>query len=199
MTITYEYGQNLYVNTTNKCDMHCDFCLRRDGDGIGNADSLWLEREPTREEILADIEKRELSKYAELVFCGYGEPTYRLDDILWVCDEVKRKYPGMRIRMDTNGHGDLICGRRVAPLFAGRFDTVSISLNARDKETYDSRCVPDYGESYVSMKIFAKEVQKYVPRVVMSVVDCIPKDEIEDCRKVCEEIGAIFRVRAYGS
>ena len=101
--------------------------------------------------------------------------------------------------MDTNGHGDLICGRRVAPLFAGRFDTVSISLNARDKETYDSRCVPDYGKSYVSMKIFAKEVQKYVPRVVMSVVDCIPKDEIEDCRKVCEEIGAIFRVRAYGS
>ena len=83
MTITYSYGKNLYVNTTNRCDMHCDFCLRQSGDGVGEADSLWLEREPTREEIWEDLQKRDLNAFSELVFCGYGEPTYRLHDILW--------------------------------------------------------------------------------------------------------------------
>ena len=198
MTITYSYGANLYVNTTNRCDMHCDFCLRQIGDGVGEADSLWLEREPTREEIWADICKRDLSQFRELVFCGYGEPTYRLHDILWVCDHV-REASSIAIRMDTNGHGDLICGEDTAPLFEGRFDTVSISLNARDKQTYDKRCAPDYENGYEAMLSFAREVQRYVPRVILSVVDCIPTDEIEDCRKVCAEIGAEYRVRVFGS
>lgn len=198
MTITYSYGANLYVNTTNRCDMHCDFCLRQIGDGVGEADSLWLEREPTREEIWADICKRDLSQFRELVFCGYGEPTYRLHDILWVCDRV-REASSIAIRMDTNGHGDLICGEDTAPLFKGRFDTVSISLNARDKQTYDKRCAPDYENGYEAMLSFAREVRRYVPRVILSVVDCIPTDEIEDCRKICAEIGAEYRVRVFGS
>ena len=198
MTITYSYGANLYVNTTNRCDMHCDFCLRQLGDGVGEADSLWLEREPTKEEIWADIQTRDLSAFKELVFCGYGEPTYRLHDILWVCDQV-RASSSISIRMDTNGHGDLIWGESVAPLFKGRFDTVSISLNAKDKETYDKRCDPDYANGYEAMLSFAKEIQQYVPNVILSVVDCIDPDEIEECRKVCEEIGATYRVRIYGS
>lgn len=197
MTITYSYGDNLYVNTTNRCDMHCDFCLRQLGDGVGEANSLWLEREPTREEIWADIQKRDLSAFRELVFCGYGEPTYRLHDILWVCDQV-RACSAIPIRMDTNGHGDLIWGENVAPLFQGRFNTVSISLNAKDRETYLRRCAPEYETGYEAMLSFAREIQKYVPRVVLSVVDCIPPEEIEACRKVCEDIGAEYRVRIYG-
>ena len=198
MTITYSYGTNLYVNTTNRCDMHCDFCLRQSGDGVGEADSLWLEREPTREEIWADIQKRDLSQYKELVFCGYGEPTYRLDDILWVCDQV-RAASSIPIRMDTNGHGSLIWGEDVAPLFAGRFDTVSISLNAKDADTYNRRCQPDYENSYEAMLQFAREIQKYVPHVILSVVDCISPEEIEACRKVCAQTGATYRVRVFGS
>ena len=198
MTITYSYGANLYVNTTNRCDMHCDFCLRQLGDGVGEADSLWLEREPSREEIWADIQTRDLSAFKELVFCGYGEPTYRLHDILWVCDQV-RAVSSISIRMDTNGHGDLIWGESVAPLFQGRFDTVSISLNAKNKEIYNKRCDPDYENGYEAMLSFAKEIQQYVPNVILSVVDCIDPEEIEECRKVCEEIGATYRVRVYGS
>lgn len=198
MTITYSYGKNLYVNTTNRCDMHCDFCLRNLGEGVGEADSLWLEREPTREEIWEDIQKRDLSQYQELVFCGYGEPTYRLHDILWVCDQV-RSVSSIAIRIDTNGHANLICGEDVTPLFEGRFDTVSISLNAKDKETYDCRCVPDYENGYEVMLQFARDVQKYVPHVILSVVDCIPAEEIEACRAVCAEIGADYRVRVYGT
>lgn len=198
MTITYSYGDNLYVNTTNRCDMHCDFCLRALGNGVGEADSLWLEREPSREEIWADIQRRDLSAFRELVFCGYGEPTYRLHDILWVCDRVREVSP-ISIRIDTNGHADLIWGEDTVPLFHGRFDTVSISLNAKDKETYDRRCAPDYENGFEAMLSFARRVKGQVPRVILSVVDCIPQEEIEDCRTLCEEIGAEYRVRVYGS
>ena len=198
MTITYSYGSNLYVNTTNRCDMHCNFCLRQMGDGVGEADSLWLEREPTKEEIWEDIQTRDLSQYQELVFCGYGEPTYRLHDILWVCDQVRAHSP-ISIRMDTNGHANLIWGEDVAPLFQGRFDTVSISLNAKDKKTYDERCAPDYENGYEAMLDFTREVRSFVPRVIMSVVDCISEEEIEACCQVCAQIGAEYRVRIYGS
>lgn len=199
MTITYAYGSNLYVNTTNRCDMHCSFCLRQLGDGVGEADSLWLEREPTREEIWADLCRRDLKQYEQLVFCGYGEPTYRLHDILWVCDQV-RKVSGITIRMDTNGHGSLICGEDVAPLFAGRFDILSVSLNAMDAETYDKRCDPDYPGSYQAMLDFVREVKQYVPRIILSVVDYqLPQEEIDACRKICEALGVEYRVRVFGS
>lgn len=198
MTITYHYGENLYVNTTNRCDMHCDFCLRQLGDGVGEANSLWLEREPTREEIWSDIQKRDLSAFRELVFCGYGEPTYRLHDIVWVCDQV-RQISSIPIRIDTNGHANLIWNEDAVPLFRNRFDTVSISLNAKDRETYRCRCMPDYENGFEAMLDFARAVKEVVPRVILSVVDCIPQDEIEDCRALCEELGVEYRVRVYGS
>ena len=91
-TITYEYGENLYVNTTNRCNFNCEFCLRHNGRGGSiYTHNLWLEREPTKEEILADIESRDLAKYKQLVFCGFGEPSYRIEDICWVIDQLKAK------------------------------------------------------------------------------------------------------------
>ena len=83
MTITYEVGNGLYVNVTNRCTNACEFCVRQTADGTYG--ELWLEKEPTKQEILDDILARDLSAYNELVFCGYGEPTVRLHDILWVC------------------------------------------------------------------------------------------------------------------
>ena len=101
-------------------------------------------------------------------------------------------------RMDTNGTGSLIHGRDIAPDFEGRFDMVSISLNTDTAEKYDALCHPIHAGAYEEMKRFAKEVQKYVPTVMMTVVDTIPKEEIENCRKICEEeVGAIYRVREY--
>lgn len=200
MTITYEYGGNLYVNTTNRCDLACSFCLRRNGvsDGSIYTDNLWLEREPDREEILASIEGWDLTKYAQLVFCGFGEPSYRLEDICWVIDRLRENHDGLFIRMDTNGTSDLIHGRPTAQDFAGRFDKVSISLNAPAAARYDELCLPVHKGAYEVMKAFAKEVQKYVPQVMMTVVDVIAPEEIEACRRICEEeIGAEFRVREY--
>ena len=88
-TITYEYGENLYVNTTNRCNFNCEFCLRHNGHGGSiYTHNLWLEREPTREEALADLMARDLSQYRELVFCGFGEPVFRWDDDAWLIDEL---------------------------------------------------------------------------------------------------------------
>lgn len=199
-TITYEYGDNLYVNVTNRCNFNCEFCLRHNpnSDGSIYSHNLWLKREPSREEILESIESRDLSKYQQLVFCGFGEPSYRIEDICWVIDRMKEHGTKMFTRMNTNGTGSLIHGRDIAPEFAGRFDMISISLNTDTAEKYNALCHPNQDGAYQAMKDFAKEVQKYVPTVMMTVVDSIPKEEIEACRKICEEeIGAIYRVREY--
>jgi len=198
-TITYEYGGNLYVNTTNRCNFDCTFCVRHnENKGSIYANNLWLEREPTREEILASIEGRDLRRYEQLVFCGFGEPSYRIDDICWVIDQMKAHGTKLFTRMDTNGTGSLIHGRNIAPDFAGRFDMVSISLNTDTPEKYHALCRPVQQGAYEAMKAFAKEVKKYVPTVMMTVVDTIPAEEIEACRRICEdEIGATYRVRNY--
>ncbi len=199
-TITYEYGGNLYVNTTNRCNFACEFCLRhnkKSGGSIYN-DNLWLVREPTREEILASIESWDLSRYAQLVFCGFGEPSYRIDDICWVIDQLKAKGKKPYTRMDTNGTGSLINGRNIAPDFKDRFDMVSISLNTDSSDKYDALCHPVQEGAYQAMKDFARELTHYVPKVMMTVVDTISQEEIENCRKICEdEIGAVYRVREY--
>ena len=199
-TITYAYGDNLYVNPTNRCDFNCEFCLRRNQGSGGSiyTHNLWLEREPTREELLASIVSHDLTKYRQLVFVGFGEPSYRLEDICWVIDRLKEHGHTIFIRMDTNGTASLIHGRDVTPDFAGRFDMVSVSLNNDTAEKYNAICHPIYPDAYEAMKTFTKDVRRYVPRVMMTVVDTIPPEEIENCRRICEEeIGAEYRVREY--
>ena len=158
MCITYIVEGKLYVNITNKCSNRCEFCIRNNGDGAYGSDSLWLEREPSREEILNSVFSHNLSDYSELVFCGYGEPTYRLDDAVFVAKAVKGRCPEMKIRINTNGHSDLILGRRTAPDFEGAFDTVSISLNTPSRERYQEICHSVFKESaFDALLEFAKE------------------------------------------
>ena len=116
MCITYIVDGKLYVNVTNRCSNRCDFCIRNNGDGAYGSDSLWLEREPTVEEIKESIFSRNLTDFPELVFCGYGEPSYRLYDIREVALAVKEKCPKIKIRINTNGHSDLIWQKNTAPV-----------------------------------------------------------------------------------
>jgi len=203
MTITYEYEGALYVNLTNKCNCNCEFCLRhgKAEGSIYTEDSLWLEREPTVQEALDSFLSRDLLSYREIVFCGYGEPTYRMDDIFWLVDELKARFGDKLppVRINTNGHANLIMGRDVCPEMAGRIDTVSISLNAISAPAYAALCHPIQGEAaYYAMLDFAKEAKEYVPHVVMTIVD---KDktaeEIETCRKITENLGVKLRVRSF--
>ncbi|MDD5952194.1 MAG: TatD family nuclease-associated radical SAM protein [Oscillospiraceae bacterium] len=197
MTITYRYKDNLYVNLTNRCPNRCEFCLRTTGDKVGDSGSLWLEREPTVDEIWASIESRDLSQYSQLVFCGYGEPTYRLDDLLEIARRVK-KVSDIAIRVNTNGLSDLIHKKDTAPLFAGCIDSVSVSLNASTPEKYDALCHSIYGlEALPAILRFTKHIEQYVPYVRMTVVDTMSESELEACRRLCEQTGADFCVRHY--
>ena len=198
MTITYPVHNGIYVNMTNRCPCACTFCLRKQSDHVYGSDSLWLEREPTVEEVCESIDKWDLSKYSEIVFCGYGEPTMRLDDLLKVAAYIKSK-SNIPLRINTNGLADLIAGEKVAHKLEGLIDTVSVSLNATNKEDYFKLVRPKFGiNSYDAMLSFTKECTKYVPNVIMTVVDEVTsKEEQEKCREICESIGAKLRVRPY--
>ena len=198
MTITYEGRNSIYINMTNKCPCACVFCLRHNKDFVFNSSSLWLEREPTVKEVCDSIDTWNLDKYDEVVFCGYGEPTERLDDLLKVASYVKSK-TNKKIRINTNGLSDLINGEKTAHKLKGLIDCVSISLNATNKEEYFKIVRPRFGiDSYEAMLSFAKDCTKHVKEVVMTVVDVVTsKEEQEKSRKICESIGATLRVRPY--
>ena len=198
VTITYPVKTGIYVNMTNRCPCACTFCLRHNGEGIYGSDSLWLDREPTVQEVCDSIDTWDLSKYNEIVFCGYGEPTERLYDLLEVAKYIKSK-SDIKIRINTNGLADLIWNEKTAPKLEGLIDTVSVSLNATNKEEYLKVVRPKFGiDSYDAMLNFTKDCSKYVPNVVMTVVDVVTsKEEQKICGKICESVGAILRVRPY--
>jgi len=195
MTICYALGDSLYINLTNRCTNRCTFCVRDKDCGIGDV-NLWLEREPTKEEVIEDIKKFNPKKYKEVVFCGYGEPTLRLDVIIEAAHFIKENY-NSRIRINTNGHANLVYKRDVTEELAGLIDSVSISLNAKNAKEYNEISVCAYGEEgFYALIDFAKCATKNIPEVVMSVVDVLPKEDIEECKKIAESSGAKLRVRS---
>ena len=200
MTITYRSNRALYVNLTNRCPCACTFCIRNNDLGVFGSDSLWLEREPTLEEVTASLDGQDLASFDEVVFCGYGEPTERLEVLLAAAEHLKRRDASLRIRVNTNGLSDLVNGKPTAALFAGKVDSLSISLNTDDPAEYLALCRPKFGEAaYPAMLKFAKEAAAVVPEVVMTVVG-EPVTGLEKqarCRAIAEGLGARFRVRAY--
>lgn len=198
MTITYPVKNGIYVNMTNRCPCDCTFCLRQNADSVYGSDPLWLDREPTVQEICDSIDTWDLEKYDEIVFCGYGEPTERLEDLLEVAKYIKSKSK-IKIRINTNGLADLIWEKSTAPMLKDLIDTVSISLNATNKETYLEVVRPKFGiGSYDAMLKFTKDCTEYIPNVVMTVVDVVTSpEEQEKSRQICEKLGATLRIRPY--
>ena len=188
------------MNMTNRCPCRCTFCIRDMVDSLGDADSLWLKREPSKEELLTKLAEQDLFAYDEIVFCGYGEPTERLDCLLAICDFVKRdeELKGrLKTRLNTNGLADLINQKATAKEFAGKLDAISISLNAPTAGEYHELCRPKYGTAaFEEILRFTEEVKQYVPDVTMSVVGfSISQQDIEDCRDIARKLGVKFRVR----
>lgn len=194
-TVLYPYQGNLYVNLTNRCPCRCTFCLRQTKDGVDGSESLWLEREPSVSDVKAELEKFDLSDYAELVFCGFGEPTERLDAIAEIAKYV-REISNIPLRVNTNGLSDLINGRDTSGDFAG-IDTVSISLNTPNAEEYLRITRSKFGiGSFEALLRFAGNVKKYAAKVVLSTVSTtITPQEEEQCRRICEELGVTYRIR----
>lgn len=188
---------NIYVNLTNRCPCSCTFCLRQTKE-MTEQNSLWLKREPSVDEVIAEFEKLDISKYNEVIFCGFGEPTERLDDIILIAKYLKKRRAEIFIRINSNGLSDLVNKKETAPLFKGLVDTMSISLNASNAEEYYRLTRSKFGiKSYEEMQKFAVSCKKYIPNVVFTVVDCIGEDEIKACQKVCDNLGVTLRVRAF--
>ncbi|MDE5570061.1 MAG: TIGR04100 family radical SAM protein [Ruminococcus sp.] len=198
MTIFYEVGNNLYVNLTNKCPCACTFCIRNHADGAYGSDPLWLEHEPTLEEIFADMNNLDIAKYNEIVFCGYGEPTCRLDTLITVAGELKSRPKCPVLRINTNGLGDLINEKSIAKELCDVMDIISISLNAGTKDEYMKVTRPKFDNAWEAMQKFTADcVQQKSAKIIMSVVDVIPAEQIEAARNVAESLGAELRVRTY--
>ena len=196
MTIAYEVDGGLYLNLTNRCSNRCEFCIRHNGDGAYGSDSLWLLREPTVDEVLEAVSKFDLVKYKEVVFCGYGEPSYRLYDCITVAKELKKRHEGLKVRINTNGHSSLILDTDTAPLYKDAFDTVSISLNTPTAQRYDEICHPVFKNSFEAILCFAKNVKNYVHSVLLSVVrQTLTESELSECKKIADECGVTLKIR----
>lgn len=195
MTIFYPIGESLYVNLTNKCPCRCVFCVRDEHETVGNNNSLWLDHDPSMEEIKEDLERFDLKDYKEIVFCGFGEPMMRMDDLIETAKYIKSK-ADIKTRINTNGLGDLIHEKNTAECIKDCIDSVSISLNAPDKESYCRVTRPKFGEqSFEAMLKFAEECRDCGINIAFSVVDEITPEEIEKSKELAESLGVKLRVR----
>lgn len=187
--IAYMIRDSLYLNITNRCTNRCSFCVRFHSDYV-KGHNLRLPDEPTEEELLHAI--GDPSRYREVVFCGYGEPLLRLDTVKNVARWVKEK--GGFVRINTNGHGNLIHGRNILPELKGIVDSVSVSLDAHDEETYNRICAPAFSNAFPEVISFIRAAKEVVPLVQATVVEMEGVD-IEKCGKIAAELGVRLRVR----
>lgn len=198
MTLLYKVRGNLYVNLTNRCPCACTFCLRNTRETMDEENhSLWLEREPSVNEIIEEFKKWDLNDFREIVFCGYGEPTERMDAIEEIAAFLKIHY-NKPLRINTNGLGSLIWNRDITPMFKD-IDTVSISLNTPNADKYHELVRSKFGDlSFNAMLTFARDVKKYVPNVIMTTVETtISKEEEAQCQAICDSIGVTYRIREW--
>ncbi len=197
--IFYNYGTELYANITNICPCRCNFCIRDIVSGLGTAENLWLKREPTLKELKELARDVDFDAFDELVFCGYGEPTERLDDLLSLVKFIKEDLGfDIRIRINTNGLGNLIHGRDTTKDLVGLVDAVSVSLNASSPEKYVNLCNPSFGlKAWDCILEYAELAKSKNIEVTMSVVGgTISREDEEICRKIAEDrVKVKFRVR----
>lgn len=191
--ITYEIRDSLYLNITNECTNNCYFCIRTQTPFV-KGHNLKLDKEPAVEEILKAI--GDARKYREVVFCGYGEPTTRLDVVKAVCRELKKK--GAATRLVTNGHGDLINKRPIVKELVGLIDKVSVSLNTDKEDLYNKVCSPAFGNG--TYKAVMKFIRDCAESGIKTEVTCLslPGVDLKECAVIVRSLGASFRARTYG-
>jgi len=190
--IAYRIRGSLYLNVTNRCTNACSFCAKFK-DFTVKGHQLCLEQEPTVREVIDAI--GDPTPYAEVVFCGYGEPLIRLDLVKEVAGWLKTR--GIMVRINTDGQANLVHGRDILPELAGLVDAISVSLNAPDASTYQGICRSRFGEQgYEAIKEFLRGARGLIPSVTATVV-ALPGLDVEACRRVAEELGVEFRVREY--
>ena len=198
-TYLYALDGNLYVNLTNKCSNGCDFCVRNERDSY-YGHYLWLQHgDPTADKVMAVATSGQvgsLAQYKEVVFCGFGEPTYKMSEMLQLCDFFHAR--GLKTRLNTNGQGNLINKRDITPDLKDKIDLVNVSLNASCAEKYQPICRSQFGESaFAAIVEFAKSCRKNGVNCRFSIVDCIGEEEVEACKRLAESVKVPLYIRKY--
>ncbi len=192
-TLAYKIRNSLYLNITNRCSNVCIFCPKfKEYNLYGN--DLLLKSEPSFEEVMSAI--GEPVGIDERVFCGFGESLLRLDLVVRIAKELKRRY-SFRIRINTDGQANLVYGRNIIPDLVGLVDCISVSLNAPDAATYTRLCNTPFGaDGFTGVCDFIRAAQQEIPCVIATAVN-LPGVDMEACRQLAESLGVSFRVRGF--
>ncbi|NOZ11428.1 MAG: radical SAM protein [Gammaproteobacteria bacterium] len=192
--ITYTLHNNLYLNITNRCSLRCRFCPKFNHQWDVQGYRLRLPQDPDVSEILSDL--GDLKGYREVVFCGLGEPSQRLDTLLSVASQVRAQ--GNKVRVNTDGLANLLYNQDITPQLEGRVDALSVSLNAQDATTYEYHCRPSLPRSYDAMLDFVGRARRYVPKITLTAIDGLDGVDIAACERIAEDLGVGFRRRLLG-
>ncbi len=189
--VSYQIDNTLYLSITDRCTLECAFCPKTHGDMRVKGYDLTFDHRPTAEEIIASID--DPSRYDEVVFCGYGEPTMRLNVLLEVARDIKAR--GGRVRVNTDGLCNLVHKHDTLPEMAECVDALSVSLNAQNQEVYDRHCRPNLPGSYEAMLAFLREAPKHIEDVTATAIEGLEGVDIAACEAIARELGVKFRRR----
>jgi len=190
-----------YINMTNACSNSCVFCVRNQKDDVQGA-NLWLGKDDaTADDVIEQIENNinKVLEAGEIVFCGYGEPLIKINEVIEICKFLKDKYPNLKIRINTNGHANAIHKKNIMPELAPYIDVISISLNAENEEKYNLISKPKIDNAYEEVKRFIRACVEEKVYTIASVVKDVPDYpiNIERCGIIAKSLGAKFRARDF--
>ena len=192
-TISYVFGENLYLNITNKCMMACPYCIKYKWANEFHGNDLKLENEPSAAEVIESI--GDPKKYGEIIFCGYGDALVKLEEVKEISKWVKEH--GGKVRINTAGLANKFHNRNILPELKGLVDTISISLNGTTPEEHNRLNRPMFKEdSFSEIISFAKLAKNYIPSVVITAVE-LPELDTAKVEQIAKEAGVKFRVRPY--
>ncbi|MDO6564500.1 TatD family nuclease-associated radical SAM protein [Amphritea sp. 1_MG-2023] len=190
-TLIYQIDNNLYINLTDRCTLACQFCPKHNGCTDVKGYDLSLEVRPSAEQIIQLI--GDPSHYDCIVFCGYGEPTLRLNPLLEIAHWVKEN--GGTTRLNTDGLGNLVNKHNILPQLSQCIDALSISLNAQNEAVYIRHCQPALPGSYDAMLSFVALAPRYINDVSVSAINGLEGVDIDSCRQLAEANGVKFKQR----
>ena len=197
----YYLGNSMYINVTNLCTNECVFCIKSATDSVGGVNLVLEEEDFSHKDIIREIKETFIDNTKEIVFCGYGEPLIKLDIVKNVAKFIKQNYPDVQVRVNSNGHGNLIHKRNIVPELIGLIDKISISLNAENSELYQELSKSSYDAEtvYQAVKDFISECVKNGIDTTATIVTGYGdyKIDVEKCKKITEELGAKFRIREW--
>lgn len=197
--LVYILEGKIYINLTNMCTNDCIFCLRRDKDDVCGQD-MWLKSEKiTSEDVIEQLNKYEDKIAKGITFCGYGEPTMKFEVLKQVAEYIKHNYPDTFIKVNTNGHGNVINKKNILPELKGLVDEFSISLNAQNSDLYKELSQPKIDNAYEAMKEFAKSAYDNGFKTTLSVVSGYKDYDVDLalCEKIAKDLHASFRNREW--